>query len=170
MSTGWDSAGQLVGGSTYEEWNDVLSRDPRVLWGLVADVVKAVRAATGERRTGRRPAATVGSLDELYDLLFPTAYESRPFPQALNDLLENKGFSQRSFATASGITQPMVSRLCAGKTAPTAQIMERIAYFLDVRPTYFNEYRAAKLGQIITDALLANPQMSAEVARRLVST
>ena len=45
-----------------EEWEQVLNEYPQLLWGIVADVVKAVKADQGEKRTGRRPAASVGSV------------------------------------------------------------------------------------------------------------
>jgi hypothetical protein len=73
--TGWDEAG-LVAGMSNGEWETLLVNNPKVLWGLVADVVKAVKAGEGERRTGRRPAVGVASLDELYELLFPKTYVS----------------------------------------------------------------------------------------------
>ena len=78
-----------------EDWQQILASNPKVLWGLVADVVKAVKAGEGERRTGRRPAVSVASLDELYDVLFPTAYSTDPFCKAFHERLHERAFSQR---------------------------------------------------------------------------
>lgn len=150
------------------EWEQVLADQPKILWGLVADIVKAAKAGEGEKRTGRRPAATVGSLDELYDVLFPPAYTTRPFAEALNVALVIAGHTQRSFATSAGFNQATVSRLVSGKLLPSVEMIERIAYVLNVRPTYFAEYRAMKLGQVVTDVLLANPTLSAESVRGLI--
>lgn len=148
-----------------DDWSALLASNPKVLWGLVADVVKAVKAGEGDRRTGRRPAVGVGSLDELYSLLFPKVYVNDPFCQAFRAALGTR--SQREFAATVGINQATVSRLLRGKTAPTVEIMERIANTLRIPPTFFLEYRAMKLGQVITDVLLANPQVSIDTVRRM---
>ena len=164
---GWDDAGQVPGAqSDLDEWEALLASNPKVLWGLVADVVKAVKAGEGERKTGRRPAVSVASIDELYEVLFPPAYDQAPFPQAFATALGSR--SQRAFAQHVGFNQATVSRLLTGKTPPTVEMIERIAHALNVRPTYFHEYRALKIGQVVTDVLLANPLMSADAVRRLV--
>lgn len=150
------------------EWEQVLTDQPKVLWGLVADIVKAAKADEGERRTGRRPAATVATLDELYAVLFPPAYTTAAFPEAFTAALVNVGQSQRQFAMYAGFNQATVSRLASGKLPPSVEMIERIAHVLNVRPTYFSEYRAMKLGQIVTDVLLAHPGLSAESVRQLV--
>ena len=40
------------------DWEQILTEHPKVLWGLVADVVKAVKAGEGDKKTGRRPSST----------------------------------------------------------------------------------------------------------------
>ena len=150
------------------DWEQVLTDQPKVLWGLVADIVKAAKADEGEKRTGRRPAATVGSLDELYAVLFPPAYITAAFPETFTAALDICGMTQRQFAMYAGFNQATVSRLASGKVAPSVEMLERIARVLNVRPTYFSEYRAMKLGQVLTDYLLANPGASAETVRQLV--
>lgn len=152
-----------------EDWDALLTSNPKVLWGLVADVVKAVKAGEGERKTGRRPAVSLTSLDELYDVLFPTVYATEPFPQVFNQLLTAGGYAQRTFADTIGFNQATVSRLISGKTLPTVEVMERIAYTLGIRPTYFFEYRAMKLGQVITDVLLGQPELSIKTVRQLAT-
>lgn len=161
--SGWEDA-SAIAETQGKEWEQMLTSNPKVLWGLVADVVKAVKAAEGDRKTGRRPAASVTSLDELYELLFPKRYESSPFPVALHMALGSK--SQRTFAEEVGINQATISRLLSGKTPPTVEMMERAAYVLKIPPTYFAEYRAMKLAQILTDVLMANPEMTVEALRR----
>ena len=150
------------------EWEQVLSEQPKILWGLVADIVKAAKAGEGEKRTGRRPAATVGSLDELYDVLFPPAYTTRPFPEALNKALSIANLTQRQMAEGIGCDQATISRLISGRSEPRVETIESIARVLNVRPTYFAEYRAMKLGQVVTTVLLANPALSAESVRSLI--
>ena len=165
---GWEDAARVHGvHDQAAEWEVLLTSNPKVLWGLVADVVKAVKAGEGERKTGRRPAVSVASLDELYDILFPPAYQTAAFPEALAHALRQREHSTHTFAAVVGFNQSTVSRLMSGKTAPTVEIMERIAHALRVRPTYFHEYRAMKIGQLVTEVLLANPAISVDAARRL---
>lgn len=154
-------------GDAIDDWGQFLTDNPKVLWGLVADVVKAAKAAEGERRTGRRPAVSVGSLDELYDVLFPTCYASEPFPQALSERITHAGHSQRTFAKVSGYSQPSINRMVSGRLAPTVELLEHLAGVLNIRPTYFVEYRALKIGQVVTSVLLADPMLSADAVRRL---
>jgi len=162
--SGWEEAG-LVAGVTEKEWESLLLNNPKVLWGLVADIVKAAKAGQGERRTGRRPAVSVGSIDELYEVLFPKVYVTDPFPKAFAAALGRR--SQRDFAEDVGYNQATVSRLLSGKIPPTCECMERVAYALKVPATYFLEYRAMKLGQVLTNVLLDNPAVSVEAVRRL---
>ena len=150
------------------DWEQVLADRPKVLWGLVADIVKAAKAGEGEKRTGRRPAAKVATLDELYEVLFPTTFATAPFPEAFTTALADAGRSQRQFAMHAGFNQSIVSRLASGKIPPRVEMIERVAHVLNVRPTYFAEYRALKLGQIVTCVLTENPGLSAEWVRRLV--
>ena len=148
-----------------ESWAKVLAAQPDMMWGLIADVVKAAKASDGQKRTGRRPAVSLSSLDELYDVLFPELMTTDPFPVAFARLLQGK--SQRQFAMYVGFNQATVSRLLAGKTPPSCQMIERIAHQLKVKPCYFREYRALKLGQLVTDILLERPDLSAAHVKRL---
>lgn len=157
-----------------DDWEQFLTANPKVLWGLVADVVKAVRAGEGERKTGRRPAASCDSLEELYDVLFPPAYSAEPFATAVAGLLKRRGMTQRELANAIHVNQSTISRAMGGHTVDprwrqplTVELMESIADALDVRPTYFAEYRSMKLGQVVTDVFASDPTLSAESLRRL---
>lgn len=162
---GWDKAAEHAAGATYADWERLLLENPKVLWGLIADVVKAVKAAEGERRTGRRPAATVGSLDELYELLFPATYMINDFPSALSMALGER--SQRDLAREAHISQAVICRLATGQKKPSVRDMEMLAAALNVRPTYFREYRAARIGQLVTQILTEYPHMSADAIRNL---
>lgn len=150
-----------------DDWGQLLEENPQVLWSLVADVVKAVKAGEGERKTGRRPAVSVGSLDELYDILFPSCYVTDPFGIALGRHLADTGISQRALAAWSGLQQATIARLISGRLTPSLDHIEAAAAGLKLRPTYFAEYRALKLGQLVTQRLMADPLLSAESVRRL---
>lgn len=148
-----------------QDWERMFAENPKILWGLVADVAKAVKANEGDRRTGRRPGVTISSLDELYLVLFPDTYSDVPFPLALHKALGSR--SQRAVAMQSGLHQGTLSKLVHGKDTPSIDMMERIAKSLNIRPTYFMEYRAMKLGSIVTSVLLANPLISMDRVRLL---
>ncbi len=165
--TGWENASEYAAAHNFTDWEALLASNPKVLWGLIADVVKAVKAGEGERRTGRRPAASVTSLDELYELLFPPAYTGDDFAQAFRVAIGHR--SQGSLAVQCGISQPQLSRMASGHIAPTLRQMEAIASALNVRPTYFREYRAQRIGEIVAAVLEMHPQLSAEAVRDLVS-
>jgi DNA-binding Xre family transcriptional regulator len=162
----WDGAAAHAAAENYAGWASLLEEHPKVLWGLIADVVKAIKAGEGEKRTGRRPAASVGSLDELYEILFPPAFSMSPFTETFSRLLGD--ISQTEFAARTGINQGTVSRLLSGRHTPTVETMERIAYTLGVKPTIFAEYRAQKIGQVVQDVLMAKPGMSADCVRDLI--
>lgn len=149
-----------------EDWADILDQRPKILWGLIADIVKAVKAGEGERRTGRRPAARVASLRELYDVLFPPTYSEDSFPVALRGLLGDR--KQRAWAEEIGFSQATVSRLVNSNYQLTPELIERVAHNLSVSPCYFVEYRAMKLAQVLTDVLIAHPTLSANAARTLI--
>lgn len=150
-----------------EDWTALLQDNPRVLWGLVADVVKAVKAGEGERKTGRRPAVSVKSLDELYDILFPPCYQTEPFGVALSMALEQKRMTQRALSVASGVDQSIINKYISGARTPSLDAIERIAAGVGVRPVYFAEYRAQKIGSLVAEYLVAEPHQSAESVRRL---
>lgn len=164
--SGWEGAGQHAAAENYAGWASLLEAHPKVLWGLIADVVKAVKAAEGEKRTGRRPAASVADLDELYEVLFPPAFSTTPFQQAFASLLA--GRAQADFAAQVGFNQATVSRLLSGRSKPTVEMMERIAYALGIKPTHFAEYRALKIGQVVSDVLMSHPEMSAGCVHNLI--
>lgn len=171
--SGWDGAGQHAAAENYAGWASLLEEHPKVLWGLIADVVKAVKASEGEKRTGRRPAASVASLDELYEVLFPQAFSTKPFKHAFADLLEERWGrwgSQTAFAVQAGLTQPAISKLISGRARPSVELMERLAYVLGVKPTIFSEYRALKIGQVVADVLGKSPEMSIKAVRDLMGT
>lgn len=164
--TRWENAGSHLAGSTFAEWEATLTANPKILWGLIADVVKAIKAGEGERKTGRRPAVTIGSLDELYALLFPPTYMVDDFPQAFRVALGER--TQGEFGKQIGMSQAEISRLVTGIKSPSLREMELIAGGLNVRPTYFREYRAGRIGEVVAQVLQSNPMMSADAVRSLV--
>lgn len=150
-----------------EDWNSVFAANPQILWSVLADVVKAAKVAEDQERTGRRPAASVASMDELRSLLFADVFCGEEFPYALKSAMRSSSTTQRALAMRTGINQSNISRMCSGQQKPTLQVMELLAGALRIKPTWFAEYRAEKLGQIVSAHLSANPAASAAAARRI---
>ena len=150
-------------GDTAEQWEKVLASSPDVMWQMIADILKVAKSHQGPSRSGRRPAAAGMSIDELWDTLYPVQYSLEPFPQALGSLITG---TQREFAAAIPCTPALLCRLLSGERTPSTSVMEAISRVGNVPPTYFVEYRARRLGQLVTDILTANPLFSAELFKR----
>ena len=135
---------------------------------ILGDIFDAVKAeeekAGGVHRMGRRPGRT-GSLQEVYDTVFPQIYSSEPFPVALAKLLN--GRSARQIAPRVPIHQTTMSKLLRGEMQPDLQLMERIAHALKVQPAHFVEYRAMFVGQLLTQIFTDRPNMGVAAFREV---
>lgn len=129
------------------------------LIGDIYDVVKAEEdKANGIRTMGRRPARKAVALDEVFATVFPPQVTTEAFPKALHDLMA--GRSQRQFCMKIPCHQTTLSRLLSGQLQPDLTMMERIASAAKVPPTYFAEYRAQVIGQLVTEVFTDNPNLS----------
>lgn len=146
-----------------DEWLAVLVNEPGVLHKILSDIAKVARATDGEKRTGRRPVVGMG-LDQLWQLLYPDP-SMDPFSEALAKLLA--GTSQRTFAPKVPCNQATISRLLAGEIVPDIVMLERLAAAGGVPPSYFREWRAMKLGQLVVHAYLEQPHLSVTVLKQL---
>ena len=135
---------------------------------ILGDIFDAVKAeeekASGVRRMGRRPGRT-GSLQEVYDTVFPAPYSMDPFPEAMIKLLN--GRSQRQFAPKIPVHQTTMSRLMSGALKPDLLMLERIADAARVHPSFFVEYRAMFVGQLLTRIFTARPNMGVAAFREV---
>lgn len=133
--------------------------------GDIYDVVKAQEEKeAGVHRMGRRPSRT-GSLQDVYDTVFPAPYSMDPFPEAMLKLLN--GRSQRQFAPKVPVHQTTMSRLMKGELKPDLMMLERIAEAAKVAPAYFVEYRAMFVGQLLTRVLTDRPNMGIAAFREV---
>ena len=128
---------------------------------IIGDIFDEVKAEeekeAGVKRMGRRPGRSA-SLAEVYATVFPAAYSMDPFPTALVKLLN--GRSQRAFAAKIPCNQSTLSRLLSGEWKPDLSMMESIAAAAKVAPSFFMEWRAMYVGQVITETLLNRPNLS----------
>lgn len=148
-------------------WRTALQQNPDVMIRIIRDLAKVMQSGDRTGRTGRRPSPKAVSFDKLWGMLFPERFTNEPFNVALAEVME--GQSQHKFASKIPIAQPHLSRLLSGKQVPTIEVMEGAARAADISPSYFAEWRAMKLGQLLTDVLLEDPDRSTELVKRLAA-
>ena len=150
-------------------WIEVFNQNQDIMWAIVGDIYDAVKTEqekdAGIRRMGRRPARQATSMDEVYATVFPQQYSMDPFPTAFAKLID--GRSQRAFAMKIPCSQGTISRLLSGQMAPDLTMLERIAAAGKVPPYFFVEYRALLVGQMVTQVLLAQPNMGVTAMKRI---
>lgn len=146
-------------------WAAVLIEQPDVMFNVIAYIVKVVKATEGPRKTGRRPGITGLSFDEVWDVLYPDRYTLEPLADALPKLMAGK--SQRQVAAKVPCNQATLSRLLSGQMVPDLALIKSLAIALKVPPTYFVEYRAQRLAEVIQVALMAQPNLSVTLLKRL---
>lgn len=131
--------------------------------GDIFDFVKAEEEReAGVHRMGRRPRRD-GSLQDVYNTVFPQAYAMDPFREAMEKLLN--GRSRRSFAPKVPMTQTMFNRLLRGDFEPDMQMLEAIASAAKVHPSFFLEWRAMYVSQQIERVLRARPNVGVKAYR-----
>lgn len=146
-------------------WTKAMIAEPDVLWTMIADVVKVAKATAGPRRTGRRPAVSGLSVEQVWEIIHPEKYSTEPFPVALGALLGAR--SQRAFAARVPCSQYLLHNLLTGKRAPGMALIEAIAEAAKVPPDFFTEYRTLRVAKLVTDVLTAHPHLSITLYRRI---
>lgn len=163
----WDKAKKLYPSTGDDEaaWAQVLSEQPDVMFSVIAYIVKVVKATEGPRKTGRRPGITGLSFDETWDVLYPQRYTLEPITEALPKLMA--GRSQRQIAPKVPCNQATLSRVLSGQVKPDLGLMRGLAAALKVPPTFFLEYRAMRLAEMVLSVLLSQPNMSVTLFKQL---
>jgi hypothetical protein len=166
-SADWERAKSLYPATGDDEaaWARVLSEQPDVMFSVIAYIVKVVKATDGPRKTGRRPGVHGLSFDEVWDVLYPQRYTLEPLTDALPKLMAGK--SQRQVAPLVPCNQATLSRILSGQVQPDIVLLRNLARALKVPPTYFAEYRALRMAQLVQDVLLAQPNVSVSIFKRL---
>jgi transcriptional regulator with XRE-family HTH domain len=88
------------------------------------------------------------------------------FRDAVEELLLERGWSQRELAATVGVDPAHISRLLkrGSRLRATPQLMTRIACALGVEPEYFAEYRE----WCVLEAVRHNPTLRERLFARLV--
>jgi transcriptional regulator with XRE-family HTH domain len=79
------------------------------------------------------------------------------FRDAVAELMEGRGWSQRDLSAAVGVDPAHISRLLrrGSQLRVTPRLLARVAGALDVRPEYFSEYREWRVVEAVrTDPTL----------------
>lgn len=135
----------------------------RLLYDIYDEVKAQEEREAGVHKMGRRPARRAVSIDELFSVVMPQQYSNDTFTVLLRRLIGER--SQRAFASKIPCSQPYLARLLSGEYQPDLTMLERIAEAGKVKPWYFPEWRAMFMGQLITDVLLAKPNLSIDAVR-----
>jgi transcriptional regulator with XRE-family HTH domain len=86
-----------------------------------------------------------------------TEFTNDHFRDAVADLMEHRGWSQRDLSAAVGVDPAHVSRLLrwGSRLRVTPRLLARVARALDVRPEYFPEYREWR----VVEAVRTDPSL-----------
>lgn len=165
----WQAAQERVAWARDTDWAAQLESNQEALYRIIADAydiaLRDEEQARGVQRSGRRPKPPQVPLEQVYAAVFPQQYSMDPFREALYKVMD--GRSQRAFAADVPCHQATLSRLLSGELSPDMAMMERIAAAAGVQPWFFLEWRAQFVGQVVTDALLTNPNLSVNAIRGL---
>lgn len=136
-----------------EDWQSLLSRDSDIFSNLLGDVLKF----KGKKSVpGKRPNL---SREEGASRLLKMADEDfadREFRLAFKALTATK--SVRSVAHKTGFGKSYIQRLLQGEQQPTFAAMEQIAQAYGKHPSYFLEYRVARVVIILERFLSSYPE------------
>jgi transcriptional regulator with XRE-family HTH domain len=104
-----------------------------------------------------------------------TAQSSKPFGEALRELMGGRGLTYRALAEATreldgqGLTHAHINMLANGRDKPSLRAMELIARACDVAPEYFAEYRLSVAMRELDPAVVGFDQALANLNARLGS-
>lgn len=158
-SLGWDA----------EQVEAYLAANPEVMYRIFGDMYSIVKdeeaKAEGHRRVGRRPMRAADSIDEMLATVLPEQYATKPFPQALRELMGRQ--SQRTFSRKVPCHQTTLSRLLSGELSPDLETMECLARAAGAHPSWFAEWRAQAIATVIRSVLERDPQLSIRMFREV---
>ncbi len=149
-----------------EGWQRSLEANPDVLMRIIRDMAKIIQSGDRTGVTGRRPSPKAVSFDELWSMLFPERFSNEPFHVTLVTVMN--GRSQNYFAKQMHVGQSHLHYLLRGSRKPSIEVMEAAAKAGRTSPAVFVEWRAMKLGQLVTEVLLQRPDVSTQIVKALV--
>lgn len=129
----------------------------RIIGDIYDEAMAEEEREAGLRQMGRRPNRRAVPLSEVYAMVFPRPYSMDPFATSMAKLLE--GRSQRAFCRRVPIHQTTLCRYLDGSRKPDLEMLEKLAAAAKVKPSYFVEWRAMYVGQLIQTVLLDHPNI-----------
>lgn len=138
----------------------------RIIYDILDELKSQEERNAGVRRIGRRPQRSAIPLDEVMATIFPPEFSNEPLREQIRPFVRN----QRAFARRANIGQATVSNILNGKYGDMSiEMMESIASACNLRPWSFPEWRAAYVGQLVSEVMLASPAMGIRVLKGLRS-
>jgi len=147
-----------------DQWADAIENNPDVVYRILSDVVKIMQADAAPR-VGRRPKPAAIGMDDLLAAIYPERFSAQPFCDALADVMD--GERQVDFAPRMHVSQSQLSKLLTGAARPDMRTMEMAAKAAGVSPAFFLEWRATKLGELVSQAYLNAPNLSVAAVKRI---
>lgn len=136
-----------------EDWSDLLRRDPDIFAKLLGDVLKF----KGRKSVpGKRPNLTREEGEKRLLRMADEDFAEGEFREAFRALTANR--SIRSIANKTGLGKSYVQRLLKGDQQPTFATMEVIGQAYGKHPSYFREYRVARVLVVIDSLLSSSPE------------
>ena len=137
----------------------------RIIYDIYDEVKSQEEKAGGLKRIGRRPARSAVPLEKIMGEIFPEEFGNEPFVEVLRKEMRINNLSQGQFAYKIPCTQSHLSRVLSGERPLNLEFIERAAKVLNLRPWRFPEWRALYMGQLVTEVLLASPNVGTTVLR-----
>jgi len=134
-------------------WSSVFSRDIDVFARLLGDMLKA----DGRGSTpGKRPQVSRADGLEKLNKLAGSDYSELEFHDAFRAL--SYGLSVRKIANKTNLSKSHIQLLLTEKSSPSFEAMEKIAEGFGKKPTFFLEYRVAKVMALVESFLFDSPE------------
>lgn len=130
----------------------------RILYDIYDQIKEDEEREAGRRRVGRRPGREPVPLDEVFKTIFLAPPSLEVFHVALRELMGT--MSMRALAKRIGMSSGNFSYYTNGKLKPDLYLMEKIALVLKVHPSYFIEWRAQYVAEMIRRVYMTDPKLS----------
>lgn len=136
-----------------EDWDALLRKDSDIFAKLLGDVLKF----KGKKSVpGKRPNLTREEGEKRLAKMANEDFAEGQFKDAFRALTANR--SIRSVANKTGLGKSYVQRLLSGDQSPSYAAIETIAKAYGKHPSYFLEYRVARVLVVIENLLSSSPE------------
>lgn len=149
---------------TQEEWQEHFLDVPPAFYRLLAEMLQEIHAERerelGIERRGRRPSLSVGSMQDVMDLVYPKRSDL-PFADALRAATKQP---MHTVAQIAGMNPGTLHGLMTGSRPLTKDKIEAIARAIHLNPGYFHEYRVLVIHEAIDSILTPHRSLQAYAA------